>query len=58
MTGILHKYAELKDNHNPLAPSMLTMLENRLKGVTLNGKHPKFLHPHEQPYRYLGLNSP
>ena len=34
---------------------MLTMLEYKLKGVTLNGKHPKHLHPHEQPYRYLGV---
>ena len=55
VTGILHKYAEIDGSHNPLAPSMLTMLEHRLKGVTLNGKHPKFLHPHEQPFRYSGV---
>ena len=23
--------------------------------MTLNGKHPNILHPHEQPYRYLGV---
>ena len=34
---------------------MLTMLENRLKIVTLHGKHPNILHPHEQPYHYLGV---
>ena len=31
------------------------MLENRLRGVMLSGKHPNFLHSHEQPYRYLGV---
>ena len=39
--------------HNLLAPPMRTM-EHILPGVTLNGKHPILLHPHEQPDRCLG----
>ena len=34
---------------------MLTLLRSRLSGVTLNGDHPKFLHPDVEPYRYLGV---
>ena len=55
VTGILHKHAGIDGTHNPLA---LTMLEIRLRCVTLNGKHPIFLRPHEQPYRYLGVHCP
>ena len=55
VTGILHNYADKDGTQNPLAPKMLTMLRNRLKGVTLDGKQPQFLHPHNDTYRYLGV---
>ena len=55
VTGILHHYAEVDGTNNPLSRSVLTMLRSRLSGVTLNGDHPKFLHPDVEPYRYLGV---
>ena len=55
VTGILHHYAEVNGTSNPLSRSMLTLLRSRLSGVTLNGDHPKFLHPDVEPYRYLGV---
>ena len=55
VTGILHAYAAADGTDNPLSESMMTMLKNRLSAVTLNGEHPKFLHPDRDPYRYLGV---
>ena len=54
ITGILHNCADKDDTQNPLAPEMLTMLQS-LEGITLDGKQPKFLHPHNESFRYLGV---
>ena len=56
VSGILHGYAaKLGGSNNPLQQRFVDMAEQRLLGVKLNNKAPKFLHPDRDTYRYLGV---
>ena len=59
-SGLLHGYAHKLggSNNNPLHARFVDMAEQRLLGVILNGQTPKFLHPDQDTYRYLGILYP
>ena len=51
VTGMLYRSSD----GAPLSASMVGMLGRRLGQVRISGRTLPFLHPHKQPYRYLGV---
>ncbi len=55
VTGILWGRARKNGNDKVLSSKMLKMLQQRLGTVKLYNAPIPFLHPHTEPYRYLGV---
>ena len=52
---LLQGQAYINGQDNVLSPNMMRMSTNRAQQVMQNTPNP-FLHPHTEPYRYLGVD--
>ena len=56
VTGVLWGQAQHNGSDNVLSQRMVKMTENRARQVMMQNTPIPFLHPHTQPYRYLGVD--
>lgn len=56
VTGILWGQACKNGNDKVLSSKMIKMLQQRLETVRIYNTPVPFLHPHTEPYRYLGVD--
>jgi len=56
VTGILWDQARRNGNDKVLSSKMMKMLQQRLETVKIHNTPIPFLHPHTEPYRYLGVD--
>ena len=56
VTGILWGQARRNGNDKVLSSKMMKILQQRLETITIYNTPIPFLHPHTEPYRYLGVD--
>ena len=56
VTGILWGQARRNGNDKVLSSKMMKMLQQRLEAVKIYNTPVPFLHPHTEPYRYVGVD--
>ena len=56
ITALLYGQAHNNGKDNVLSTNMIKMSENRATQVRMQNTPIPFLHPHNQPYRYLGVD--